>query len=45
MAFCLSTALILDEISGSHGNEYENDCLLGCCTVLSGRSLQTLQKC
>jgi hypothetical protein len=21
------------EISGSHGGEYENDCLLGCCAV------------
>jgi hypothetical protein len=22
-----------DEISGSHGDEYEDDCLLGCCAV------------
>jgi hypothetical protein len=26
------------EISGSHGGEYEDDCLLGCCAVLSGRN-------
>jgi hypothetical protein len=24
---------VLGEISGSHGGEYEVDCLLGCCTV------------
>jgi hypothetical protein len=24
---------IHSEISGSHGSEYENDCLLGCCAV------------
>jgi hypothetical protein len=23
----------LGEISGSHGGEYEDDCLLGCCAV------------
>jgi hypothetical protein len=23
----------VDEISGSHGDEYEGGCLLGCCTV------------
>jgi hypothetical protein len=23
----------LDDISGSHGGEYEDDCLLGCCAV------------
>jgi hypothetical protein len=23
----------LGEISGSHGGEYEYDCLLGCCVV------------
>jgi hypothetical protein len=22
-----------DEISGTHGSEYEDDCLLGCCTM------------
>jgi hypothetical protein len=33
------------EISGSHGGEYEDDCLLGCCAVLSGRSLPTFQRC
>jgi hypothetical protein len=24
---------IVVEISGSHGGEYEDDCLLGCCAV------------
>jgi hypothetical protein len=36
--------LCLDEISGSHGGENEDDCLLGCCAVLSGRSLPTLPR-
>jgi hypothetical protein len=22
------------EISGSHGGEYEHDCLVGCCTLM-----------
>jgi hypothetical protein len=35
----------LSEISGSHGSEYEDDCLLGCCAVKSGRSLPTFQRC
>jgi hypothetical protein len=26
------------EISGSHGGEYEYDCLLGCCAVYSGKT-------
>jgi hypothetical protein len=26
------------EISGSHGDEYEDGCLLGCCAVHYGRS-------
>jgi hypothetical protein len=26
------------EISGSHGDEYGDDCLLGCCAVKSGRN-------
>jgi hypothetical protein len=36
-----------DEIPGSHGDEYEDDdgCLLDCCTVYSGRSLPTFQRC
>jgi hypothetical protein len=32
---------VLGEISGSHRSEYEDDCLLGCCAVQSGRSLPT----
>jgi hypothetical protein len=31
--------------SGSHAGEYEDECLLGCCAVLSGRSLPTFQRC
>jgi hypothetical protein len=33
------------EILGSHGGEYDDGCLLGCCTVWSGRSLSTFQRC
>jgi hypothetical protein len=33
------------EVSGSHGAEYEDGCLLGCCTVLFSRSLPTFQRC
>jgi hypothetical protein len=29
------------EISDSHGGEYEDDCLLECCVVYSGRRLST----
>jgi hypothetical protein len=29
------------EISGSHSGEYEDNYLLECCAVRSGRSLQT----
>jgi hypothetical protein len=36
--------IVHGEISGSHGGEYEDDCLLGCCTLQSGRSLPTFQK-
>jgi hypothetical protein len=28
----------LGEISDPHGDEYENDCLVGCCVVYSGRN-------
>jgi hypothetical protein len=28
-----------DEILGSHGGEYEDDCLLGCCDVKSPTAL------
>jgi hypothetical protein len=33
------------EISGSHSSEYEDGCLLGCCTVWSDRSLLMFQRC
>jgi hypothetical protein len=33
------------ETSGSHGDVYEDGCLLGCCAVYSGRSLPTFQRC
>jgi hypothetical protein len=33
----------LCKISGSHGDEYEDGCLLGCCFVYSGKSLLTFQ--
>jgi hypothetical protein len=33
------------EFSGSHGGEYEDGCLLGCCAVKSGRSSPTFQRC
>jgi hypothetical protein len=29
----LKTYMYVDEISGSRGGEYEDDCLLGCCAV------------
>jgi hypothetical protein len=32
------------EISGSQGGKYDGDCLLGCCAVLSGRSLPTFKR-
>jgi hypothetical protein len=38
-------SLSLSGIWGSHGSEYENECLLGCCTLWSGRSLPTFQRC
>jgi hypothetical protein len=33
------------EISGFHGGEYEDGCLLGCCALLSGRNLLTFHRC
>jgi hypothetical protein len=36
---------LFDKISGSHGDEYKDDCLLGCCAVLSGRYLPTFRRC
>jgi hypothetical protein len=41
----LGVSIVLSDISGSHGGEYEDDCLLGCCAVWSGRSLLTFQRC
>jgi hypothetical protein len=35
----------LGEISGSHGVECEDGCLLRCCSVWSGRYLLTFQRC
>jgi hypothetical protein len=32
------------EISGSHGNEFGYDCLLGCWAVSSGRNWLTFQR-
>jgi hypothetical protein len=36
---------VYSEISGSHGGEYEDGCLLGCCVVWSGGSSPTFQRC
>jgi hypothetical protein len=33
------------EILCSHGGDYEDGCLLGCCAMLSGRSSLTFQRC
>jgi hypothetical protein len=33
----------IGEIRGSHGDEFEDDCLLGCTTVHSGRYWPTFQ--
>jgi hypothetical protein len=33
------------DIPGSHGGEYEDGCLLDCCTVYFYRSLSTFQRC
>jgi hypothetical protein len=35
----------LREMSGSHGAEYEGDCLVGFCAVQIGRRLQMLLRC
>jgi hypothetical protein len=32
------------EISGFYGSEYEDDCLLGCCAMYSGRIVSTFQR-
>jgi hypothetical protein len=34
------TLNILIETSGSHGGEYKNECLFGCCAVQSDRNLR-----
>jgi hypothetical protein len=34
----------MSRILGSHGNEYEDGCLLGCSAAWSGRSLQAFQR-
>jgi hypothetical protein len=44
MMMVIITTINEGEISGSHGGEYE-DCLLGNCAGLSGRSLPTFQRC
>jgi hypothetical protein len=33
------------EISSSHGGEYADGCLLGCCTASYGTRLPTFQRC
>jgi hypothetical protein len=33
------------EISGSHGGEYEDGCLLGCCGMWTGMSLLMFETC
>jgi hypothetical protein len=33
-----------DEISGPHGSEYEDDCLLGCCAVQPGSTRLTVSR-
>jgi hypothetical protein len=33
MTKCSVDIEVLRQISGSHGSEYEDDCLLGCCDV------------
>jgi hypothetical protein len=34
---------LIGEISGPHGGEYEDDCLLGYCAMKCGRRLPTFQ--
>jgi hypothetical protein len=36
--FVMETGCVLSEISGFHGGEYEDDCLVGCFAVQSGRN-------
>jgi hypothetical protein len=40
-----SLITILGEVSGSYGDEYEDDCLLERCAVYSGRSLPAFHRC
>jgi hypothetical protein len=37
------TDLLLGDILGSHGDEYKDDCLLGCCAVHPDRNPLTFQ--
>jgi hypothetical protein len=39
--FIIRNSLEYSDISGPHGSEYEDDCLLGYCAVQSGRNLPT----
>jgi hypothetical protein len=32
--FGVMNDFVLGDISGSHGGEYEDDCLLGCCAAM-----------
>ena len=32
------------DVGGSHGDDYENYCLQGCCTVRSGTEVQTFRR-
>jgi hypothetical protein len=42
---CSGNIILHGEISGSHGGECEDNCLLRCCFVLSGRRLPMFQRC
>lgn len=39
------TNSVLGEISGCYGGKFEDDCLLGCCAVLSCRNWLMFQRC
>jgi hypothetical protein len=41
----IETVQDLADVSGSYGSDYEDDCILGCCAMWSGRSLPTFQRC
>jgi hypothetical protein len=44
LAYGYEARLFFGETSSSHGGEYEDDCLLGCCAVQSGRNLPKFQR-